>query len=155
MDNPLYLFVGKSASGKTSVADLLEKRYGHKQVYSYCTRKPRYDGEIGHIFISEDKFKNLGELAAYTFYHQCHYGTTFKQLDECNIYVIDPSGVKSLLKKLSDRESKRPIRIFYFDAAVSTRIDRMIDRGDSDMQIVSRLHNDDTTDQFHIPLHKS
>ena len=52
MNKPLYLFVGKSASGKTTTADLLEKRYGHKQVYSYCTRKPRYEGEIGHIFIS-------------------------------------------------------------------------------------------------------
>ena len=154
MNNPLYLFVGKSASGKTTAADLLERRYGYKQVYSYCTRKPRYEGEIGHVFISEDEFKQLGELAAYTFYHQCHYGTTFKQLDECSIYVIDPAGVKSLLKKLSDRDSERAICIFYFDSAVSTRIDRMIDRGDSDMQIIARLRNDDTTDDWCRQLDK-
>ena len=154
MDNPLYLFVGKSASGKTSTANLLEKRYGYKQVYSYCTRKPRETGEIGHVFVTEDEFKQLGDLAAYTFYHGHHYGTTFKQLDECDIYVIDPPGVKALLKKFSDRESKRPISVFYFDTAVSTRIDRMIDRGDSDMQIVSRLHNDDTEDDWLRQLDK-
>lgn len=146
--------MGKSASGKSTIANLLEKRHGFKQVYSYCTRKPRYEGEIGHIFVGEEEFKQLGELAAYTFYHQCHYGTTFEQLDESSIYVIDVPGVKSLLKKLGDRESTRPMHIFYFDAAVSTRIDRMIDRGSSDMEIVSRLRNDDTTEDWCRQLDK-
>lgn len=154
MDNPLLLFIGKSASGKTSIADLLEKRHGHKQVYSYCTRSPRYENEIGHIFITEDEFKQLGELAAYTFYNGHHYGTTFEQLDECDIYVIDIPGIKSLIKKLSDKGYTRSIQVFYFDVAVSTRIDRMIDRGASDMEIVSRLHNDDTKDDWYRNLDK-
>lgn len=154
MNKTLNLFVGKSASGKTSVANLLEKRHGHKQIYSYCTRKPRYEGEIGHVFVTEDEFKMLDDLAAYTFYNGHHYGTTFKQLNESSIYVIDVQGTRTLLKKLSDRESTRPIRIFYFDSAVSTRIDRMVDRGDSDMQIVSRLHNDDTADDWCRQLDK-
>jgi len=96
----------------------------------------------------------LDDLAAYTFYHGHHYGTTFKQLDESSIYVIDVPGVRTLLKKLSDRESTRPIRIFYFDSAVSTRIDRMVDRGDADMQIISRLRNDDTADDWCRQLDK-
>ena len=33
MNNPLYLFVGESASGKTTIADILEQKYGHKQVW--------------------------------------------------------------------------------------------------------------------------
>lgn len=149
----LYLFVGKSASGKTTIADMLEQTHGLIQVQSYCTRQPRYEGEVGHKFVSEEEFKNLGELAAYTFYNNHHYGTTFKQLNECSIYVIDVAGVETLLKNLKDRSS-RPIRMIYFDTAVSVRIDRMIERGDSDMAIISRLYNDDTQNDWYSQLDK-
>lgn len=154
MNSPLLLFVGRSASGKTTIANILVDKHEHKQVYSYCTRRPRYEGEIGHIFISDEEFKDLGELAAYTFYNGCHYGTTFEQLDECDIYVVDVPGVQSLVKKMHDKELHRSIQIFYFDAAVSTRIDRMIDRGASDMEIVSRLHHDDTPEDWYRSLDK-
>lgn len=151
MDN-LFLFAGKSASGKTTIANILESEYSHKQIESYTTRAPRYVGERGHIFVNEETFKNLGELAAYTYYNGCHYGTTFKQLEECDIYVIDPPGIKTLLKKLPD--NYRPIRIIYFDAAVSVRINRMVDRGASDHEILSRLLIDDTEDDWYRALDK-
>lgn len=152
MDKPLYLFVGKSASGKTTIADMLEERCGMKQVYSYTTRPPRYEGEIGHIFVSEDEFNYLGKLAAYTLYNGFRYGTTFKQLEECAVYVIDVPGIKTMLERWQDND--RPICIIYFDAAVSIRIDRMVDRGSSDMEIIKRLHNDDTTEDWYNQLDK-
>ena len=152
MNNVLYLFVGKSASGKTTIANLLENRYGMVQVSSFTTRLPRYDGEIGHRFISDEEFDNLGKLAAYTEYNGYRYGTTFEVLDECDIYVIDPPGVEALLKNMDEYD--RPICMIYFDAAVSVRIDRMIDRGASDMEIVSRLHHDDTTEDWYRALNK-
>lgn len=138
MVKPLYCFIGPSASGKTTIANMLEEQYSYKQVQSYTTRPPRYDGEVGHIFIDDEAFRNLGELAAYTFYNGYQYGTTFSQLNECDIYVIDTSGLKCLLEKYSNR----PIYVIYFDASVKIRIERMIDRGASDMEIVSRLHTD-------------
>ena len=141
MNKPLYLFVGRSASGKTTIANLLAEQHGYKQVESFTTRQPRFDNEPGHIFVTEDEFNNLGELAAYTFYNGNHYGTTFKQLDECSIYVIDVPGVESLLYKYQDKDRK--INIIYFDASVYTRINRMIDRGDSDNAIVCRLVQDE------------
>lgn len=152
MSNRLFLFVGKSASGKTTIANLLETRYSLRQVSSYTTRPPRYPGEIGHIFISDAEFDELGQLAAYTVYNDHRYGTTFEQLDKCGIYVIDPPGVENLLGNM--QEYDRTITIIYFDAAVSTRIDRMIDRGASDMEIVSRLHHDDTTEDWYRNLSK-
>lgn len=145
MDKPLYLFVGRSASGKTSVANELEK-LGYKQVQSYTTRKPRYDGEVGHIFVSKYEFDNLGELAAYTLYNGNEYGTTFEQLEECSIYVVDVPGVESLLYKYQN--SNRKICIIYFDSSVYTRVHRMIDRGDSDNAIVCRLMQDEKDDWF-------
>lgn len=146
----LLLFIGKSASGKTTIANILEAEYGHKQVESYCTRAPRYPGERGHVFVTEEEFKNLGELAAYTFYNNNHYGTTFQQLDECSIYVIDIPGLEILLEKLPN--NYRPIRIMYFDAAVRTRIMRMVERHSSDHEIISRLLVDDTTDDWYEAL---
>ena len=146
MNKPLFLFVGRSASGKTTVANMLSEKCGYKQVESYTTRKPRFDGENGHIFVSEEEFNNLGELAAYTYYNGNHYGTTFDQLSECDIYVVDIPGVESLLQKLKD--DKRPIYIFYFNTSVYNRILRMIDRGDGDMVIISRLLEDEKFDWF-------
>ena len=144
MNKPLFLFVGRSASGKTTVANMLVKQYGYKQVESYTTRPPRFEGEAGHIFISNEEFKNLIDLAAYTFYNNHHYGTTLEQIKDCDIYVVDIPGVESLLKKLQD--DTRPIYVFYFDASVHNRILRMIDRHDSDMMIISRLLEDEQAD---------
>lgn len=145
MNKPLYLFVGKSASGKTTIANLLNDKYGYKQIWSYTTREPRFENEPGHVFVSEDEFDNLGELAAYTFYNGNHYGTTFDQLNESDIYVVDVPGVETLLQNY---QGDRPIRVMYFDATVCTRIHRMLDRGDSDMAIIARLLQDEEEDWF-------
>ena len=146
MNNPLFLFIGKSSSGKTTVANQMEEEYRMKQVYSYTTRPPRYDGEIGHIFVTNEEFDALGELAAYTVYNGYRYGTTFQQLDECSIYVIDVAGTKTLLEKC--KNYNRPICVIYFDTTVYNRIQRMISRGDCDAQIISRLLQDEKDDWY-------
>jgi len=145
MNNPLYLFVGKSASGKTTIADLLEKQHEHKQVSSYTTRPPRYDGEIGHTFINDHEFDSLSDIVAYTEYHGFRYGTTAEQLDQCTIYVVDVPGVETLLAKY---KTNRQIVIVYFDSTVHTRINRMKNRGDNDAFIISRLLQDEYEDWF-------
>ena len=146
MNNPLFLFVGQSASGKTTIANMMSEKYGYKQVESYTTRPQRYDGERGHIFVSTDEFKNLGDLAAYTFYNNHHYGTTLQQINECDIYVVDIPGVKSLLQNL--KNDTRPVCIFYFDASVYNRILRMQTRGDSNDMIIDRLLQDEKDDWY-------
>lgn len=151
MNDVLYLFVGKSASGKSTIANLLEERYRLKQVRSYTTRKPRYDSEDGHIFVDMDAFEKLGKLAAYTFYNNNHYGVTYEQLEQCDVYVIDPVGTEALLKNLN---GNRPIRIIYFDTSVATRINRMVERGAGDHEIISRLLNDDATSDWFRALDK-
>ncbi len=144
MNKPLFLFCGRSASGKTTIANMLSEKYEYVQVESYTTRKQRFDNEPGHIFVTEEEFNNIGELAAYTYYNNCHYGTTFEQLEVSDIYVVDVPGIESLLEKLKD--DKRPICILYFKASTYNRILRMIDRGDSDMMIISRLLQDEKDD---------
>ena len=144
MNKPLYLFVGPSGSGKTSVANVLEEQYGYKQVNSYTTRKPRYDGETGHIFVTKKEFDALGDLTAYTVYNGNEYGVTADIIDQSDVYVIDVPGLETLLDNYTNRN--RTIHVIYFKSTVSTRIDRMLDRGDYDSAILSRLHTDEQYD---------
>ena len=145
MNKPLYLFVGKSSSGKTTIAEKLVESNGYKQVYSYTTRPPRYDGEIGHEFIDDETFDNLSELVAYTEYNGSRYGTTAEQLDQCSIFVVDVPGVETLLQNY---KTNRPITIIYFDSTVRTRINRMLGRGDSEANIIARLLQDEKDDWY-------
>ena len=142
MVKPLYCFIGKSASGKTSVANELEV-YGFSQLWSYTTRPKRYEFETGHTFITEEEFGKLENIIAYTEYNGYKYCCTQEQIDKTDLYVIDVAGIETLLKNY---KSERPIIVFYFDASVKNRIHRMINRGDSDNAIVSRLYNDEASD---------
>ena len=59
MDDWFILLVGPSGSGKTSIANALCRNHGLKAVESYTTRPPRYDGERGHTFISDEAFDTI------------------------------------------------------------------------------------------------
>lgn len=140
MNKPLLLLVGPSGSGKTTIANAMEEKYDYRQVQSYTTRKPRYENETGHIFVTQEEFNNLGELVAYTRYNGNEYGTTTEQIDNCDIYVVDIPGIKMLLNLY---KTERMIYIIYFDTSVYTRISRMLERGDHDSKIISRLLEDE------------
>lgn len=143
---PLFLFVGPSGCGKTTVTELLESRYDESAIRSYTTRQPRYDNEDGHVFISDEEFGELKNLVAYTKYNEHKYGTTEEQVDNASLYVVDIPGVETLLENY--RNTERPIRVFYLDSSVKTRIRRMLDRHDSDTAIVGRLYNDEEYDWY-------
>jgi guanylate kinase len=146
MIKPLYLFVSPSGSGKTTIVDELECNHKYKSLQSYTTRPARYENEYGHIFITDDEFDKLENIVAYTEYNGFRYCATEELLNECDLYVVDCDGVETLLEKYNNTE--RQIYIFYFDTTVATRIDRMVDRGDSDMAIISRLSNDERFDWY-------
>lgn len=143
MNKPLYLFVGRSASGKTTVANILESVGGYNQLQSYTTRPKRTEDEVGHTFISEDEFDKLENIIAYTEYNGHRYCSTVEQLDDASIYVIDVPGVETLLERY---QSDRSIVVIYFNTNIRTRIDRMVDRHDCDAAIVSRIYNDEEFD---------
>lgn len=145
MGNPLFLFVGPSGCGKTTITGLLESKYGYKAIRSYTTRQPRYVGEDGHTFVSNLAFGALKNLVAYTVYNGYPYGTTEDQLNNADLYVVDIPGVETLLQNY---KNERAVCIFYFDSTVRTRIDRMVDRNDSDAAIIKRLYNDEAFDWY-------
>ena len=143
MNKPLFLFVGKSASGKTSVADMLTAS-GYSQVYSYTTRAKRHEDEIGHIFISDEEYDNLDNIVASTVYNNHRYCTTLEQIKNADIYVVDVPGVKTLLDNY--KLLNRKIYVIFFASSVYSRIQRMLNRDDSDTAIVGRLLTDEKDD---------
>ena len=53
----IILLMGESGSGKTTLSKLLQIQHGWHDISSYTTRPPRYAGELGHIFITNEEFE--------------------------------------------------------------------------------------------------
>lgn len=136
--NNLYLIVGASGSGKTTIANVLEEKYGYKQLQSYTTRPPRSQNEIGHIFATDEEFDRLQDIIAYTEYNNYRYCATSEQANNSDIYVIDPDGIDYLKAHYKGK----PIKIINITSPVHTRINRMEQRGDAFNKIMERLLND-------------
>lgn len=121
----ILLIVGKSGSGKSFIASCLEKLYGWKSVISYTTRKPRFDGETGHIFVQEKDMPSKDEMVAYTEFNGHKYWATQAQVEESQIYIIDPKGVETFKKHY---KGSKDVIVFYIDCDIVERFNRMRQR---------------------------
>lgn len=134
----LILIVGESGGGKTTLAQLLEER-GLHSIQSYTTRPPRYPNETGHTFVTDEEFDKLTDLAAYTKYCGYRYAATAQQVEDNQVYVLNPEGIKYFNKNYHG--NKTPI-IVYVTASEKTREKRMLSRGDDANSVLTRLWND-------------
>ena len=140
-DKYIVLIVGESGSGKSTICDELTKRYGLKQVKSYTTRPRRSEDEDGHTFISDKEFKELEGICAYTYFDNHHYCATREQIDNSDLYIIDPNGIEYFIKKYNGR--KIPM-VVYIYADKRTRRKRMANRGDKEHKIRQRIAHDES-----------
>ena len=126
--NNIFLIVGCSGSGKTTITEQLEQKYGLKSIQSYTTRKPRYDGETGHIFISDEEFDKLTDMVAYTEFAGNRYCATAEQVENNDLYIIDPKGVDFFMKAY--KGSKTP-KVIFISSNLTTRYERMVGRAET------------------------
>lgn len=124
----IFLIVGCSGSGKTTITEQLEQKYGLKSIQSYTTRQPRYDGETGHIFISDEEFDKLTDMVAYTEFAGNRYCATAEQVENNDLYIIDPKGVDFFMKAY--KGSKTP-KIIFISSNLTTRYERMVGRAET------------------------
>ena len=114
----LICVVGESCSGKDTIVKEATSylTYGRttnirlKPIVSYATRPIRENETNGveHWFITENEAKEItgkNNLLAYTYINDPNvpervyeYFTTLDQLGDCNLYIIDPRGIDSLMK---------------------------------------------------------
>lgn len=136
----IMLFVGPSGSGKTTIAKWMSNCFGMKVLDSYTTRAPRYEGEKGHIFVTDEEFDKLTDLVAYTEFDGHRYCATAEQVEENDIYVIDPAGVEYFKEKY---HGSKDVKIVYFDAGSKRELKkRMLERGDKIEDVERRIKHD-------------
>ncbi len=139
-NNILTLIIGESGVGKTTIADYLEKTFGLKQVFSYTNRPPRSDNEIGHTFIGEQDISKIKEMfpnrVAETEYSGHFYFATNEQMEDCDVYVINPSAIEEIKRKYKGRKT---IKVVLIEDTPVNRVMHMLKRGDSIDSIMKRL----------------
>ena len=145
----IIVLVGKTASGKTTVANELCKNHGYKRIITFTTRPMRENEEqdVDYHFISDEQFNKMvenNEFTEHKRYNTAHgvwsYGsviTSEQELsDDCYVIILTPQGLRDLSKKMS-----RYIA-FYLNVSLESQLERLKKRGDDEQQIIKRLQND-------------
>lgn len=143
----MILLVGKTCSGKTTIAKEL-KKMGFKEAISYTTRPPR-KGEVDGVtyhFITKEEFlekEEQGFFAETTSYNVAngetwYYGSAVKDLTDDKIIIVNPHGLQQIRKM----KTLNPIA-FYITAGEETIWNRLRQRGDDAAEARRRLNADD------------
>ena len=144
----MIILVGKSGSGKTSIAKELEERYGIKKVVT-CTTRPMRPGEVqdkDYHFMTEEEFVSRmdnGEFAETAEYNasfgHCFYGSLKKDYEDNSdkkLIILNPYGLREV------REKHIPGVSIYLGVDDAELRYRLTARGDSPEEIERRLAAD-------------
>ena len=142
LDIKPIILIGKTCSGKTTIAKALEQ-FGVKRNVTYTSR-PRRPGErdgIDYHFVDPSYFDTFrhefAEIAEYdaSFGH-CFYGSKISQYERGTVTVLTPKGYESVLK------SGVRARAYYIKLPDDILRERAIERGDDLTEIDRRLASD-------------
>lgn len=152
----IIAIIGKTASGKDTIAKYVWEKYGIQPIVSYTTRdiRPSETDGIEHWFVTKERMQELlkeGGIIAYSKSPKTgiEYCATESSLSGQNaaIYIINPNGLRELRKTRPDIE----IISIYVRLKESTIIKRAKARGDSDDTILARLDSErDEFDSFYV-----
>lgn len=136
MKGRLICIVGETASGKDMVARYIQEKYELKPVCSYTNREPRAKEVNGreHWFVSKEEFNKIKEstlVAAYTKIEAKNpqtpgyeYCALLKDIEDADIYIVDPNGIEYLQSKFPDLV----LTIIYINACKDVRKRRAVAR---------------------------
>ena len=127
------ILVGPGASGK----DHLKRRFlgrGFKQSISFTTRPPRENERDGfdYHFISEEEFKEMIKQKDFREWNlfgdkKWYYGTTMREFNAASLFVMTPSGIRSL-----NPQERKDCFVVFIDIPEEVRRERLKARNDAD-----------------------
>ena len=146
----MIILVGKTCSGKSSVAEILRTRYGYERIVTYTTRPPRENERNGveYHFISQEEFERLKsedfffETTSYDVAsgETWYYGTPKYALKNGSCIVMNPEGMKKV-KKMLDPDAY-DIKVIYLNTSEAMIWNRLRQRGDSSDEASRRIDSD-------------
>lgn len=95
---PKLLICGRTASGKSLFAKLLQRKEPDLHIAeSYTTRPKRRKNEKGHIFINAQKALEIENKFCKTAHNGYEYFLTEEEILKSDIIILDPSGVDEIV----------------------------------------------------------
>lgn len=146
----IICLIGPSGSGKSTVGQILRNK-GIPEIISHTTRTPRVNEINGdsYYFVSTEVFDQL-EFIESVNYAGNKYGTSVKEVNEkskiSNILftIVTYDGYESFVRKFG----KESVFSIYLETDINKCVDRMKNRGDSDKNIIKRIANYKSMDEF-------
>lgn len=135
----LIVICGWSGSGKTTIANFLQKKYGYHRIITYTTRSKREYEENGkdYHFISRDAFQKMIEekaLFEWTYFNDAYYGSLKKDYEQPKgVVILDPAGVKKIISLCPDSI------VFQLCISKELAIKRLLQRKEESEKIKRRL----------------
>lgn len=119
----MILIAGRTCTGKDTLVRKLHEN-GLTVLQSYTTRPKRYEEENTHIFITPEDSAKITDKVATTVLNGYEYFATKSQLKNCDIYIIDPNGIKTLTSNCPDEK----FQLIYVSADFSESMKKAVKR---------------------------
>lgn len=133
----ILILVGESASGKSTLAGLVEKNTNFSRIVTYTTRPPR-NGEkdgVDYHFINYAKFEKMiaeNKFIENAAYREWMYGTAINfNKDENKVVVLTPAGARAFRQYVQNRpELELKLFVVYLEVDRRSRLIKLLERGD-------------------------
>lgn len=149
----ILVLIGQTASGKTTVRNILSTVHGFEKIVTYTTR-PKRRGEIDGVdynFLPLDTFEameSMGMFAEVTEYNAdfgyCKYGSSiydYRDDEKDKVVVLNPEGAK-MVKEVS-KEEDLDVCTIMLSVPEEVLLERAKARGDKMREVKRRLKEDE------------
>ena len=100
-ENILFLVIAESSTGKDFIVDKICKNFNKQKVISRTERKPRWESEDTHLFVSHEQAYeeyNRNDVVAKDIIYGNRYYTLPEDIKNKSFYIINPEGIRKIKK---------------------------------------------------------